>query len=623
MKIGDKTFAVDSAARAESAQAVTAFEQRPRARGRGLLVACLIVFLTAFGVRLLSWQDTRLGVSKVQTAVVEDYKRVARLLLAGGPLSFFDSSSPLADPNNLGHPPGYSILLALVYSVTGESDAAVQLLQACADALAAVLILLIVAELFPLGAGVVAGLLAAFSPQFAWNSVLLLPDSLAVLPLLLAVYLMARAFKRPSLVLMLAAGACVGLSCWLRANALLLAPFLACAALIIFGRARGVRYSATLLAGAVLVIAPLTIRNAVVFHHFIPLSLGAGQTFLEGIADYDREGRFGVPATDLGIMKWEAQNFNRPDYYGMLFQPDGVWREHMRLKRGLAIVASHPVWFLGVMTRRATSMLRLERSRLISTEPPVSHPLNLINETEPVWANSPAGLKSDGSAAAQTQIRLAPDSRTLELTGDDSKYSEQFVSAPVEIEPDRDYVLTLPVKILRGRMSVSVKGAGEAYASEIVETEEMKTAEEQPERLIHLPFVSRERGPLNLVISNAASREPRPAVRIGPAKLYDLGTAYGTWTRAPRAPVRLLQKLYITAVSLPLAVLGFMQLVRARAFRPLIILLAVPAYYLSVQSATHTEYRYVLVIHYFLFALAALFIYRAGENLWRRLRRVI
>src|SRR6267143_1699931 len=103
-----------------------------RLRSRGAVAIAL--FLLAFGVRTLSWHDTRLEVGKVQTAVVADYQRVAGLLRAGGVPSFFSSTSPLADLNNLGHPPGYSFLIAAVYSVR-HSDTAVQFVQITADAL--------------------------------------------------------------------------------------------------------------------------------------------------------------------------------------------------------------------------------------------------------------------------------------------------------------------------------------------------------------------------------------------------------------------------------------------------------------------------------------------------------
>src|SRR5882762_7487690 len=176
---------------------------------RTLAVVAIVIFLMALGVRFLSWHDTRLEVGKVQTAVTGDYQRVAQLLRQGGLASFLSSSSPLSDLNTLGHPPGYSILIASVFAVFGESNTAVQFVQIICDALAAVMIFLIVAELLPTSAAVIAGTLAAFSPQFSWNAVLLLPDSLAVLPILLAVYCLVRAAKNPRLATFMIAGALV------------------------------------------------------------------------------------------------------------------------------------------------------------------------------------------------------------------------------------------------------------------------------------------------------------------------------------------------------------------------------------------------------------------------------
>ena len=74
-------------------------------------------------------------------------------------------------------------------------------------------------------------------------------------------------------------------------------------------------------------------------------------------------------------------------------------------------------------------------------------------------------------------------------------------------------------------------------------------------------------------------------------------------------PLRVVQKLFITAIFLPLALLGAGILFYRKQFQTLAILLAVPFYYFCTQSALHTEYRYVLVIHYFLFVLAAVAFY--------------
>jgi hypothetical protein len=86
-------------------------------------------------------------------------------------------------------------------------------------------------------------------------------------------------------------------------------------------------------------------------------------------------------------------------------------------------------------------------------------------------------------------------------------------------------------------------------------------------------------------------------------------------------PLRVVQKLFITALFLPLAIIGAVILCYRRNSQTLAILLAVPCYYFCVQSALHTEYRYVLVIHYFLFVLAALAVYKIGSIVVQRFGR--
>ena len=440
-------------------------------RSRKLLIVALI-FFTALGVKLLNWQGHHNEASAVQTSVALNYKHLAGLIHENGLASLYDASSSTSNPDLLGHPPGYPILLSFVYRFTeSESDprseTSTQLLQMILDSLSAVIICLIAFELFPTAVGVIAGLMAAFAPQFSWNSILLLPDSLAALPILLAILLILRSRHWPNrsrLLPFFAAGALVGVSCWLRANALLLAPFMALLFPFIYKRGERLRPALMLVCGACLIIGPLTIRNAVVFGKFIPVSLGAGQTLIEGIADYNTDGTLGLPQTDMELIRGEAETFQRPDYAGSLFTPDGPARDRARLARGFAVIRAHPVWFFGVMIRRAASMLRLER----------------------------------------TPLRL--------LTAD----------------------------------------------------------------------------------SNNAARLLQ-------------------W------PLRMIQNLFITAIFLPLVLLGAGILIYQRQFQRLAILLVVPCYYFCTQSALHTEYRYVLVIHYFLFVLAAL----ALHTIWRKVRSLL
>ena len=225
----------------QSAGASTHPESHSKASRARLIIIGSAIFLLATGCRLLSWQDNRFEARKVQTAVTEGYKHTARLLQQGGVASFFSSSSPLGDPNHLGHPPGYSILIAFVSNLFGDSDAALQIIQILADSLAAVLVFLIALSLLDERTALIAGLLVAFAPQFTYNSVMLLPDTLSVLPILVAVYLLARTGKRPRLLAFAAAGALIGLSCWLRANAMLLILFLAALSPLLLERGKRLR----------------------------------------------------------------------------------------------------------------------------------------------------------------------------------------------------------------------------------------------------------------------------------------------------------------------------------------------------------------------------------------------
>ena len=251
-----------------------------------------------------------------------------------------------------------------------------------------------------------------------------------------------------------AAGALIGVSCWLRANSLLLGPFAALLFFLISKRGARLRPAILLLCGALLIIAPITIRNAIVYGKFIPVSLGAGQTLIEGIADYNSDGSLGLPQTDMDLIRGEAETFHRPEYANSLFTPDGIERDRARMSRGFAVIRAHPIWFAGVMIQRAASMLRLER----------------------------------------TPLRLATTANS------------------------------------------------------------------------------------------------------------------GSW-QLVQWPLRTLQRIFITAIFLPLFLIGAAILIYQRQSQSLAILLLVPCYYFCTQSALHTEYRYVLVIHYFLFVLAAVAIY--------------
>jgi hypothetical protein len=466
--------------------------------------------------------------------------------------------------------------------------------------------------------------LAALSPQFAYYSILLLPDSLAIVPVLLAVYFMVRARRHPSLLNFAAAGALVGVSCWLRANALLLAPFLAAITPLVTACGKRVRASAALIFGAVLVIAPITIKNAIVFHHFIPLSLGAGQTLLEGIAEYDKTGRFNIPKTDLGIMRQEAEWYRRPEYALMLFTPDGILRERRRIARGLSVIRANPVWFGGVMLRRAISSTRLDRVPFVARESPVSHGDMDMDHMKTDWIKAPSELIAGNVASGEASVNLLRSGQELKLTGDNTKYGNQIVTEIISVQPGKDYAFRLPLKLEEGRLLIKVMSTDQSriLASIGINLVEGVSPEEQPLNRVSLPFVSSNNQAVRLIIANNASAPVRPIAQIGRIELFDLGPSSYRWLRYLRIPIGLLQKFFLTAWILPLAIIGIVLLVCARRTRALMILLTVSVYYLLVQSALHTERRYVYVIQYFFLVLASVALWWVYRLLKRGIARV-
>jgi hypothetical protein len=147
---------------------------------------------------------------------------------------------------------------------------------------------------------------------------------------------------------------------------------------------------------------------------------------------------------------------------------------------------------------------------------------------------------------------------------------------------------------------------------------------EQQMAQIKLPFASGNRSEALLVISNNGPSQSRPKVEITRAELYRLGPTPHLWTRVVRPTVRAIQRnLYTTSRMLPMVLTGIALLAIAGRRKALVALLAVPLYYLTVQSAFHTEYRYILAIHYFLFVMAAVTLYTAGKLIGRGARRIL
>ena len=259
--------------------------------------------------------------------------------------------------------PGYPLWLAFLYKTTGSrSPQTVQNVQWVIDSFAVLLILGVGVTAFDWRVGLCAGGLAALWPMLATYGAVPLADAPTSWIVVGATWMLLVAAKKKSLVWALGAGALLGVSCWLRANALLL-DFFWGAAIFIFVKAtwrRRAILAASVVAAALLVFAPIVLRNAITFHAFVPTGLGAGTNLLEGIGETERgTNEFAVPANDSEVVEQERAAAKPPAGAQFdLYYPDGIQRDRARTRRALDIIAHHPLWYAGSVARRMAGVLK-------------------------------------------------------------------------------------------------------------------------------------------------------------------------------------------------------------------------------------------------------------------------
>src|SRR5437588_9061441 len=259
--------------------------------------------------------------------------------------------------------PGYPLWLAFLYKTTGSrSPQTVQNVQWVIDSFAVLLIIGVGVTAFDWRVGLCAGGLAALWPLLATYGAVPLADAPTSWVVVGATWMLLVAAKKKSLVWALGAGALLGVSCWLRANALLLVFFWAAAVFVFVKVAwpRRVTLAAAVIASALCVIAPIVVRNALVFHAFVPTGLGAGTNLLEGIGETERgKNEFAAPATDREVLEQErvaAKPANGAQFD--LYYPDGIQRDRARARKALNIVAHHPFWYAGSVARRIAGVVK-------------------------------------------------------------------------------------------------------------------------------------------------------------------------------------------------------------------------------------------------------------------------
>jgi hypothetical protein len=258
-------------------------------------------------------------------------------------------------------------------------------------------------------------------------------------------------------------------------------------------------------------------------------------------------------------------------------------------------------------------MLKFERVHVVSTTPAVTHPLNLTGQKQPAWASKPSDFIAVVTGPqTNANISIAPDSQSLRIEAPNLQAGNQIVSLPIRVEKHGDYLFRIPIKVEQGSIVFRVTSPDQKQvfgSTPVFHPLELIPGSVRQPVTVRIPFVSRDTDSVRLVISNEDKRHALSVVEVGRTELFRLGPASARWTRYPRILFNGLQRFFITAWMIPLAVIGALLLTVKGGVRTLVVLLAVPLYYLSAQSFLHTEYRYVMVIQHVVFILVAVTLY--------------
>lgn len=203
--------------------------------------------------------------------------------------TYSEQAASLAEGNWLGRgqgpfwqPPLYPYFLGVIKLLFPESFYYVsRFAQALIGSLTCVLLYLVGQRLFGLGVGFIGGLIAAVYGPLIYFDARLLPAGLATFFTLVSLLLLMRAVERPTRSIFTAAGFALGLASLTAAILAALIPGVAIW-LVYWLRKKATWPVAAFLLGAILAIAPVTLRNYTIGGDFVPISYNGGVNFYIG-----------------------------------------------------------------------------------------------------------------------------------------------------------------------------------------------------------------------------------------------------------------------------------------------------------------------------------------------------
>ena len=323
------------------------------------------LLLIAISVRVLTLQFMRAHLNDpawFQVGSYAKFDRQARDILDGRQRLFWIDDASRTDLAQ--YPPAFPALVAFIYKVSGDHSAySVQLVLWFLDLiLSFVLITGIALTAFGCRAAIASSFLVALSPLFAMYAAYPSADAPTTWFVLGGNWLLLLAFKRRHVWLALAAGVLLGIACWLRVNPLYLCVGWAVALLVLTAGtwALKLKLSGAVLAGTVLVIAPIVIRNYLVFPAFTPTGGTIGVNLWEGLGETELGRANGFVYGDDKMLAVERARLGLPADVPFEVQwPDGIRRDRERTRESLSFIRQHPIWYAGVMLGRMWGMLKV------------------------------------------------------------------------------------------------------------------------------------------------------------------------------------------------------------------------------------------------------------------------
>ncbi len=370
----------------------------------------LVIFLLAFSVRVLTMQFMTMHLhdaSWFQFGSYQMFEKRAENILSGRERPFW-----IDDPSRtdlVQYPPAFPWWIALIYRVTGDHSVyAVQRAQWVLDLLFSMFLIAgIAVTAFGWRAAMAASFLSAVSPLLAMYGAWPSSDAPTSWLVLAATWMLLLAARTSNAGWAIGSGLMLGVACWFRVNPLFLGVTWAFGLLLLLPaswRAR-VRLSLALTMFSILLVAPITLRNAIVFHEFLPNGLNVGVNLWEGLGETDRGVAAGMVFGDRLMLEIERKELNLPPEYPLtLAYPDGIRRDRKRVRDSLQVIAANPFWYAGVMGRRAVRLLKL------AGEPAPYQGSAGINVTSkkcltPAWQGGVLALLVDGLGMVQSVIR--------------------------------------------------------------------------------------------------------------------------------------------------------------------------------------------------------------------------